>query len=901
MDRERPDPDLLLKRITEQESKPGQRGTLKVFFGYAAGVGKTYAMLSAAHTAKQSGIDVVAGYVEPHMRPETQALLEGLEVLPTLPVHFDSLILQEFDLDGAIARKPELILVDEMAHTNAKGCRHVKRYQDIQELLRHGINVYTTINVQHVESLNDVVESITGVKVRERIPDSILNSADQVEFVDVEPAELLERLQKGKIYKQQQAQKALGNFFIKENLVALREIALRRTADIINKSVEKHKTLHQRSDYFTNEHVLLCLSSSPSNAKVIRTAARMTEAFHGVLSALFVETSTTLRMSEENRARLNANIKLAEQLGASIVTVEGDDVPYHVAEFAKSGAVSKIILGRSGVTGFWGFLGFRKANFIEKLTELAPNLDIYVIPNQMGYVPTNSPDPTEPYSFSPLEAVKCAGIWAVSTLAGYAFYALHLSEANIIMAFMLGLVFTALTTHTLAHSAIYALCSVLTFNYLFTEPRFSFEVNDPGYLVTFAIMLVAAAIISTLAKRIKQQKILASQKAHRTSLLLETSQKLQRAKDAQEILQATGQQLTKLLDRTVIMYPAAHGHLREPFIIENEHPLETPQLYVTKAEYAVAEWVFQNKHQAGAGTSTLPGAKCLYMCIRGQEAALAVVAVVVDKNILDVFEKSLFGAVLGECAMALEKELATEIKNQIFLQAKQESLRANLLRAISHDLRTPLTSISGNANLLISDSPLLNAEKKLQLYTDMYDDAVWLTNLVENILSVTRLDDGSIGLSMEPELVADLIHEALRHLDRRSGKYHLHVHLEDDMLMAKMDARLIMQVLINMVDNAIKYTKEGSHISIAACRKKDMVEVCVSDDGEGIPAEARERLFDMFFTAQNVTVDSRRGLGLGLSLCKSIVNAHGGTIRVAENTPKGTAFYFTLTAAEVTP
>lgn len=898
MDRERPDPELLLKKITEQENPHGQRGTLKVFFGYAAGVGKTYAMLSAAHAAKQSGIDIVAGYVEPHMRPETQALLEGLEVLPALPVPYNTVVLQEFDLDGAIARKPQLILVDEMAHTNAKGCRHLKRYQDIQELLRHGINVYTTINVQHVESLNDVVESITGVKVRERIPDSILNRADQVEFVDVEPEELLERLQKGKIYKQQQAQKALGNFFVKENLVALREIALRRTADIINKSVEKHKTLHQRSDYFTNEHVLLCLSSSPSNAKVIRTAARMREAFHGVLTALFVETSTTLRMSEENRARLNANIKLAEQLGANIVTVEGDDVPYHVAEFAKSGGVSKIILGRSGNSGFWGF---RKANFIEKLTELAPNLDIYVIPNQMGYVPTVSADPTESYTFSVLEAGKCAGIWGISILVGYAFYALQLSEANIIMAFMLGLVFTALTTHALAYSAIYALCSVLAFNYLFTEPRFSFEVNDPGHLVTFSIMLMAAAIISTLAKRIKQQKILASQKAHRTSLLLETSQKLQRAKDAQEILRATGQQLTKLLDRTVIMYPATEGRLGAPFIIENDLPPDMPQFCISADEHAVAEWVFQNKHQAGAGTSTLPGAKCLYMCIRGQEAALAVVAVVVDKSMLDVFEKSLFGAVLGECAMALEKELATEIKNQIFLQAKQESLRANLLRAISHDLRTPLTSISGSANLLITDSHMLSAAKKMQLYTDMYDDAVWLSNLVENILSVTRLDDGSIGLRMEPELLADLIHEALRHLDRRSGKYHLHVHLEDDMLMAKMDVRLIMQVIINMIDNAIKYTKEGSHITIAACRKEDMVEVCVSDDGEGIPAEARDRLFDMFFTAQSVSADARRGLGLGLSLCKSIVNAHGGTIRVAENSPKGTAFYFTLAAAEVTP
>lgn len=877
------------------------QGSLKIFFGYAAGVGKTYAMLEAAHSAQKAGADVVVGYVEPHMRPETQALLEGLEALPTLLLNYRGAVLQEFHLDAALQRRPQLILVDEMAHTNAKGCRHLKRYQDIQELLRHGIDVYTTVNVQHVESLNDVVESITGVSVRERVPDKIFDSAEHVELVDIEPVELLTRLQQGKIYRPEQANRAMGNFFALENLVALREIALRRTADIVSKSVEKNKNLQQRSDYFTHEHVLLCLSSSPSNPQVIRTAARMAEAFHGKLTALFVETSNPL--SKENNARLAANTRLAEELGAKLSAVEGDDVPWHVAEFAKASGVSKIVIGRSGTE-----LGlFHKPNFIDQLTALAPNLDIYVIPNQLRQPPPPARKAWPSFQLSWRESARCVAILAASTAIGYLFRALDFSESNIIMAYMLGVLVAALGTSGLGYSVLYCLFSVLTFNFFFTEPRFSLQAYDPAHSITFIIMLLVSGVISTLAKRLQQQKILASQKAYRTSLLLETSQKLQLARNPHDILRETSRQLMHLLGRTILLYPAHEGRLGAPLIVEHPSQPEASHLYTNKQERAVAEWCLQNRKQAGAGTSTLPGAHCLYLCIRGQDEALGVVGVLVEGSpeaetesaLLDSFEKNLLIAVLGECALALENERIRETKDKVFLQASQESLRANLLRGISHDLRTPLTSISGNAHLLRANGPELSAEQRQRLYTDIYDDAAWLISLVENILSVTRLEEGSLQLHLGPELMDDCIHEALRHINRHGEEHHIQVHLNpDDVLLARMDARLIMQVIINIVNNAIKYTPSGSTITISAARRAEEIEVSVSDNGEGIPDEAKAHLFDMFYTTNQDRPDSRRGLGLGLFLSKAILQAHQGSISVHDHIPHGTVFTFTLKAAE---
>ncbi len=887
--------------ITDFEQSPPisnekNRGLLKIYFGYAAGVGKTSAMLMDAHEVKNNGVDVVAGYIEPHARPETASLLNGLETLPYLETNYKNTEIKEFDLDAALRRNPELILVDELAHTNAEGCRHTKRYQAVEELLRAGIDVYTTINVQHIESLNDVVASITGITVIERIPDSIFDSADQIEVVDIEPDELIERLNKGKIYQEEQAQRALSNFFTKEKLIALREIALRRTADQVNRIAAQTFEPAKKDGYYSNEHILVCLSSAPSNAKVIRTAARMADAFHGTFTALFVETQETSELEDKNKTRLREHLRLAEQLGAQIATVYGEDISGQIAEYANVSRVSKIVMGRSNHMKRW----FGKANFVDKLSALAPNLDIYIIPDTQPSFHLQPPRFSKPVNLSLADFLKTAGILFACTLVGLWFNYLGLTEANIITTYILGVLFNAIITKGRIYSAVSSVLSVLIFNFVFTVPRFSLEATIPGYPVTFIVMLTAAIITSTLTKRVKEQARQAAQKAYRTEVLLGTSRKLQQANNQVEILSETAQQLVRLLDKTVIFYSVQKDTLSEPLIFSSEETSNQLQAYTTPDERSVAEWVYKNNKRAGATTNTLSASKCLYLAVRGKDKVFAVAGIVMDQQEpLQAFEKKLAIAMLGECALALEKEWLNETQKHISIQMQQEQLRANLLRAISHDLRTPLTSISGNAGILRSNSKALNEEQKQALYTDIFDDSMWLINLVENLLSITRIDNGMMNLNMHPELLDDVIVEALLHINRRSAEHTIETVLEEEFLMARMDSRLIIQVIINIVDNAIKYTQQDSCITISAKEDGDFVRVEIADNGLGIPDEIKSKLFDMFYTGENVSADSRRGLGLGLPLCKSIVNAHGGSIYVRDNTPRGAIFGFTLQAEEV--
>lgn len=894
---ERPNPDLLLEKISSEENK-NNYGKLKIFFGYAAGVGKTYAMLEAAHAALQQGIDVVAGYIEPHTRPETLALLEGLEQQPVLEIKYKDIILKEFDIDRAIIRKPKLILVDELAHTNAEACRHKKRCQDIEELLHAGIDVYTTVNVQHIESLNDIVASITGVIVKERINDNIFDEADSVELVDIEPDELLERLEKGKVYRKQQAHKAMQNFFTKQNLIALREIALRRTADRINLISEKNKQSIGQGDYFTDEHILICLSPAPSNGKVIRTASRMARAFHGQFTALFVETSRFSSYTEEDKKRLKENLRLAEQMGAKIATVYGDDVAVQIAEYARMSGVSKVILGRS-MRRFW-FLS--KQTFSEKLTVLAPNLDIYIIPDKQdsprGMQHRSGKNKIE-FQLSPIELLKMILILSIATALGFCFKGIGFSEANIITIYILSVLLTAIISKDRIYSLISSVLSVLIFNYFFTEPRFTLEVYDSGYPITFIIMFAAAFISGTLATRVKKHALESSRQAYRTGILLDTSRKLQMAEDYDAILKTISEQLIKLLDKTLVFYPVRENELGNPVVFQSDNTLKDTEKYVKEDERAVAAWVFKNNKHAGATTETLPGAKSLYLAIRNNNTVLAVLGICLEGESLEPPVKGLLISMLGECALAMEKERIIRVQKETAIRAQQEQFRSNLLRSISHDLRTPLTSISGNSSILIGNSMTLSEEKKQQLYTDIYDDSIWLINLVENLLSVTRIENGSMVIHKETELVYDIIMESLKHIDRRSKGYKIHVNMQDELIMAKMDARLMMQVFINIVDNAIKYTPEGSAIDITVHKIKKKVCIEISDNGEGIQDDVKARLFDMFYTGSNAVADSRRGMGLGLTLCKSIIEAHDGTIEVKDHKPQGTKFVFTLHAEEV--
>ena len=896
MDEIRQSPEQFLKEIKKEEQSLN-RGHLKIFFGYAAGVGKTYAMLKAAHASKRHGIDVVAGYFEPHARPKTSALINGLECLPNLITEYNGITLSEFNLDAALSRHPQLILVDELAHTNASVCRHTKRYQDIQELLNAGIDVYTTVNVQHIESLNDTVASITGIMVHERIPDSVFDNANQVELVDIEPQELIDRLHAGNVYNSVQAERATENFFTAENLTALREIALRRCADRVNLLTETVR-IKSHSDYHTDEHILVCLSSSPSNAKIIRTAARMASAFKGAFTALFVETPDFQVMSEKDVKRLRSNMRLAEQLGAKIETVYGEDVSVQIAEFARLSGVSKIVIGRSAATRK---SIFSKPTLTEKLIASVPNLDVHIIPDTKGkssvYRAKKARKKNE-IVFSVLDFLKSVAILILSSCIGLLFRYLGFAEANIITVYVFGVLITSVVTRHRIYSLISSIVSVLVFNYFFTDPQFTLQAYDKGYPITFLIMFLAALLTSSLAVKLKNHARQTAQAAYRTKVLFDTNQLLQQAKGKNEIVSATANQLIKLLGKDIVFYLAENKKLSEPHIFTVSDDKTNEEITSTN-EKAVAEWVQKNNKHAGATTETLSSAKCLYLAIRVNNCVYGVVGIYIGKEPLDSFEKSILLSILGECAMSLENEKNSREKEEAAILAKNEQLRANLLRAISHDLRTPLTSISGNASNLLSNGNSFDEATKKQLYTDIYDDSMWLINLVENLLSVTRIEEGRLNLHITEDLVDDVISEALHHVNRKSIEHHISVQNKEDYLLAKMDAKLMVQVIINIVDNAIKYTPKGSNILIKTWKQGDKAMMSIADNGDGIPDDMKERVFDMFYSGANKIADSRRSLGLGLSLCKSIVNAHGGKIAVSDNTPHGTVFTITLPAGEV--
>ncbi len=869
------------------------RGHLKIFFGYAAGVGKTYAMLKAAHMAKRRHMDVVAGLIEPHSRPQTEALQKGLELLPTLHVEYNGMQLREFDLDAAIQRNPQIILIDELAHTNVSGCRHNKRYQDVLELLKAGIDVYTTVNVQHIESLNDMVASVTGVMVQERIPDFVFDDADQVELVDIEPQELIERLHTGMIYQKSLASFTSKNLFTEEKLTALREIALRRCADRVNKLIETTR-MKGNSDYHTDEHIMVCLSSSPSNAKIIRTAARMANAFRGDFTALFVQTSNYEVMDDHDKKRLRANMHLAQQLGAEIETVYGDDISFQIAEFVRLSGVSKVVIGRSSAARkHW----FGKPTLTEQLIANVPNLDVHIIPDQAAGIAAYRKKRKQTV-FSMADTLKCIAILTGASCLGYLFEWYGFEEANIITLYVLAVLITSVVTANRAYSLIASIISVLVFNFLFTEPKYTLRAYDSEYPVTFLIMFSAALLIGTLATRLKSAAKQSARAAFRTKILFDTNQMLHQAKNKEEIISGTAQQLVKLLNRDIVVYFAEEDSLKSALVFPAQEDTCTKE-YLTEEEKRVAQWALRNNEHAGATTNTLSNAKCLYLAIRVNDAVYGVVGIAIGEDSLDTFENSILLSILGECGLALENEKNAREKEEAAILAKNEQLRANLLRAISHDLRTPLTSISGNASNLLSNGESFDAETKKHLYQDIYDDSMWLINLVENLLSVTRLVEGRLNLHLTAELVDEVVKEALRHVNRLKTEHQITVEHQDDLLLAKMDARLIVQVIINLVDNAIKYTPKGSHIYIKTQKEKKWAVISISDDGEGIPDENKERVFEMFYSGANMVVDSRRSLGLGLALCKSIVNAHGGTITVSDNLPHGTVFTFTLPVEEV--
>lgn len=620
-------------------------GKLKIFFGYCAGVGKTYAMLNEAQQKSVHGGDVVIGYIEPHDRKETTDLMYGLEQIEKKKIIYKNRVFYEFNLDAALKRHPELILVDELAHTNVHGSRHKKRYSDIEELLRAGIDVYTTVNVQHLESLYDIVESITRIKVNERIPDHIFDDADDVKLVDIEIDDLINRLKEGKIYHQKQAQRALENFFIRDNLTALREIALRRCADRINLITAK------QNKSFLKEHIMVCLGTSPTNQKVIRTAARMAQAFHADFTALYVETSQSKNMQKKQLNQLQSNLTLARHLKADIVSTYGDNIAYQISQYAKTSNVSKLVLGRS----YQKPSLIKKGTIVDQLTKATPNLEIFIIPDTNSTAQKTHLNFKKLTEFSLRETLITLFILSITTLIAFGLYYFNLNITNIILLYVLASCIIGMTTFYPIYNLIGTFISIILIDIFFIEPRFSLTVASREYPLMLLVMIIVSVSISTMGHRLKKENALASMHSYSMDILLQISQRLQVAKSYDDIMQETCYQLNKMLNRTIIFYPVKNKELQSPVIYGTNINSKIKSILTSYDELAVAKWVFINNKNAGATTNTLPKAKAWYLAIRKNNIVYAVVGIVIkEDDDLIPYEKTLLKAILNEIVLAID-------------------------------------------------------------------------------------------------------------------------------------------------------------------------------------------------------------------------------------------------------
>ncbi len=646
------------------------------------------------------------------------------------------------------------------------------------------------------------------------------------------------------------------------------------------------------------DHILVCLSSSPSNERIVRIAGRMAQAFCGSFTALYVQTPGDAAMNTEDTSRLQANMHLAKQLGAEIVTTHGEDVPTQIAEYARLSGVTKIVIGQSGIQCRHFF---SKPILTERLIALITAADIHIIPDAEDYRNSRRKPSIPIYPAFPAtrDLLLTAGILAAATIVGWFFLQLGFANANIIMVYLLGVLLTSAFTSGYTCGVLSAFLSVILFNYFLTEPRLSLAAYGSKYPITFVVMFTAALLTSTLAAKLKAHAQLSARDAYRAKLLFDMNRQLQKAETPEEVYQMTATQIQKLMQRDVLICPAQGDTLLDGIVypVDGSSPHSISE---DEQEPDVIHWVWQNRRRAGATTETFPKAKRLYFAICTWQQVYGVIGIQMEKQTQpDAFTSSILFSILGECALTLESLRNADEKEKAAVLAKNEQLRANLLRSISHDLRTPLTSISGNADTLLHCYDVLDDQTRKQIFSDIYDDAQWLIGLVENLLSITKIANGNVKLHLSDQVVDDIISEALRHIDRRSVEHHITMNCGEIPLLVRVDAGLIMQVLINLVNNAIKYTPAGSTIQITAIQRGNVAEICVSDNGTGIPDELKERVFEMFFTGSNPTSDSRRSLGLGLSLCQVIVHAHHGKMTLKDNLPHGCIFSFTVALSEV--
>ena len=860
----RPDPDALVRRIGDDAARQG--GRLKIFFGYAAGVGKTYAMLKAAHEAAQSGIDVVIGYIEPHTRPATIALTAGLETLPVRKSSYRGVELNEFDIDAALERAPQLILVDELAHTNVTGSRHAKRYQDIKELLRQGIDVYTTVNVQHIESLNDIVATITGITVKERVPDKVFDEAYQVELVDIEPEELLERLKSGKIYAKAQAGRAMDNFFTASNLTALREIALRRTADRVNHVASKSASIGRGAPN-VSEHILICLSAAPSNPRVIRTAARMCEAFHGQFTALYVAPEQDAAEHGAHDAVPEENMRLAERMGARIVTVYGDDIPYQIAAYAQLSGVTKIVLGRSNArTHIWPM----RRSLGDRLLELMPDTDIYVIPDSSHASGGRRMSERTPLS---LRSVLCTAlIFTLSTALSVACSYMGLNEACVVTIYAFGIMLSAMATGNRLLGLIMSLGCVLAYNFLFTAPYYTLAIDDASHIITFAVMFLVSLTACSMSHKMHRHARQEAAKAHRTEILLRASRQLLSASSETDILHSAAKQLSELLGRSIAMYPA-DGALKSPIFIQAKGDTNGYDFYINNEEYAAANWALQNRKHAGATTGTLPGAKSLYLTARNRDSVQAVVGIsMANGQPLDSFEQNLLLALMDMLALAIERIRLSESKGQAALKENQDILRANIAHMLAQDMCTPLGSISENVNALMNNS-LLSSDERANVLACIDNSVRMLCGTFKDLSVISQSTDSAPPYAP----VKRMLYKAAESVKRDMGG-RMHIQPCDSALMARMDERLAVHVIAGLLLNSMRYAPCDSQIELSARTDGDRAVISISDTGMNIADDERKHMFDPFHAERMPLSGNHRSAGFMLMLYAGELSSRGGKI-----------------------
>ena len=880
MTERRPDPDALLQRL-EKEEERRSRAKLKVFLGYAPGVGKTYKMLEVARELSDQGADVVVGCVETHGRYDTASLLLGLEIVPRREVTYRGRQLEEFDLEAALARKPAVLLLDELAHTNAPGGRHNKRWQDMLDLLNAGINVHTTLNIQHVESLNDVVAQITFIRVRETVPDAILDRADELELVDLPPEELLVRLTEGKVYFPEQAARASEHFFRRGNLLALRELSLRRAAERVSVDVQAYREEHQiESVWPTNERLLVCVGPAPASARLVRAAARLAGTLRAPWVAGYVENVNQGPLPPADRERLEGHLRLAESLDAEVVRFSGDRVGPTLVEYARKHNVTRIVIGKPTHPRWRDWL---HGSLLEEVVRGSGDIDVHVI---SGDTEAQS-EPRQPRQAQPTNwlsygwAAVLVGLVTVACVAAGPVAA----GPEQVMLYLLAIVLVAVRGQR-GPCVMAAFLSVAAYDFFFVPPYLTFAVGDLRHLFTFVMMFFVGLLISGLTLRIRRQEVDSRQREERTATLYVLSRDLGSALDEGQVALVTAQHAAELFDGgAAVLLPAADGGLQA-------RAKGGPDLALGPAELSVARWSLEHGRPAGLGTDTLPGARVTCVPLMAGAQPLAVLALAPRQAQLAGAEQRHFvDAFVRQAALALERAQLAERAKAAALRARTEEMRSSLLSAVSHDLRTPLAAIVGAASTVRDAPPELAPEQRQELLETVCDEAERLGRLVANLLDMVRLDSGAVALKREWVPLEEMIGSALTRLDRWLSTHRVVTCVPEDLPLLAVDPVLLEQVLVNLLENAVKYTPPGTEVTVSASRVPEGVAIVVADRGPGLPPGDEVRVFEKFYRGPQT---GKSGVGLGLAIAHAIARVHGGTLQAANREGGGAEFRLLL-------